>query len=277
MTAALVAVVGVGGGGVGGGGGGGDGRVVAAVVTAVVAAVADLFEYGQVLVLVHLGLVVAQILRALPPPAERLEHARVLADAACAGAGGVCDADVAARSLEACERAFEKLARAAEFGVGDVDAHVALGEARRTRSDVLRGILGVEARRRMETSYPESLHRLTRSSDDLFADADAALARVSDPDHPHPLGFARALRLDSRHLDALVGAAECHVERGKMRVSFQPSENPSRDGDDSKAHFARGWATYRVALEGPLLFPDDPTFIVSGAGILIFPSCCCGF
>ena len=82
---------------------------------------------------------------------------------------------------------------------------------------------------------------------------------MSDPDHPHPLGFARALRLDSRHLDALVGAAECHVERGKMmRDSWnQPSENPSSSGDDSKAHFARGWATYRVALEGPLLFPDD--------------------
>ena len=179
-------------------------------------------------------------------------HARVLADA-----GGVCDADVAARALEACERAFEKLARAAEFGVGDVDAHVALGEAHRARSDVLRAMAGIEARRRMETSCPESLDRSTRSPDDLFADADAALARVSDPDHPHPLGFAMALRLDSRHLDALVGAAECHVERGKMRVSFQPSENPSRNGDDSKAHFARGWATYRVALEGPLLFPDD--------------------
>ena len=149
------------------------------------------------------------------------------------------------------------MARAAEFGVGDVDAHVALGEAHRARSDVLRAMAGIEARRRMETSCPGSLDRSTRSPDDLFADADAALARVSDPDHPHPLGFAMALRLDSRHLDALVGAAECHVERGKMRVSFQPSENPSRDGDDSKAHFARGWATYRVALEGPLLFPDD--------------------
>ena len=49
------------------------------------------------------------------------------------------------------------------------------------------------------------------------------------------------------------------MERGKMmRDSWnQPSENPSSSGDDSKAHFARGWATYRVALEGPLLFPDD--------------------
>ena len=186
-------------------------------------------------------------------------HARVLADTL---GDDVWNADVAARALGACERAFEKLARAAEFGVGDVDAHVAFGEAQRTRSEVLRA--EATARRSMVETFPESLDPSgtggARSSDDLFADADAALARVSDPDHPHPLGFARALRLDSRHLDALVGAAECHVERGKMtRDSFQlQSENPSSSsGDASKAHFARGWATYRVALEGPLLFPDD--------------------
>ncbi|ACO62386.1 predicted protein [Micromonas commoda] len=189
-------------------------------------------------------------------------HARVLADVlASGGVGGAWDSDLSARALDACERATEKLARAAEFGVGDVDAHVAFGEAQRTRSEVLRA--EATARKRRIETFPESLDpssgMSTRSCDDLFADADAALARVSDPDHPHPLGFARALRLDSRHLDALVGAAECHVERGKMmRDSWnQPSENPSSSGDDSKAHFARGWATYRVALEGPLLFPDD--------------------
>jgi len=68
-------------------------------------------------------------------------------------------------------------------------------------------------------------------------------------------GFGAALRLDSSNADALIGAAECHVERGRMHKQFGPDVLPSvmceydAHVSSMRSHFARGWELYARALD----------------------------
>ena len=154
------------------------------------------------------------------------------------------DAAVAARAIASCDGALEKLGKSAEFGAGDVAAHVAFGEARRTKSEIYH-------------AEAKTYQLCARVHDPAYArcvaEADGALAAATDP--AANFGFGKASRLDSSNADALIGAAECHVERGRMHKKFGPDVLPSvmceHDAHVSsmRSHFARGWELYARALD----------------------------
>ena len=154
------------------------------------------------------------------------------------------DAAVAARAIASCDGALEKLGKSAEFGAGDVAAHVAFGEARRTKSEIYHAEAKVYqlCAREHDPAYGRAV-----------AEADGALAAAADP--AGPFGFGAALRLDSSNADALIGAAECHVERGRMHKQFGPDVLPSvmceydAHVSSMRSHFARGWELYARALD----------------------------
>ena len=154
------------------------------------------------------------------------------------------DAAVAARAIASCDGALEKLGKSAEFGAGDVAAHVAFGEARRTKSEIYHAEAKVYqlCAREHDPAYGRAV-----------AEADGALAAAADP--AVPFGFGAALRLDSSNADALIGAAECHVERGRMHKQFGPDVLPSvmceydAHVSSMRSHFARGWELYARALD----------------------------
>ena len=154
------------------------------------------------------------------------------------------DAAVAARAIASCDGALEKLGKSAEFGAGDVAAHVAFGEARRTKSEIYQGEAKVYqlCAREHDPAYGRAV-----------AEADGALAAATDP--AANFGFGKASRLDSSNADALIGAAECHVERGRMHKKFGPDVLPSvmceydAHVSSMRSHFARGWELYARALD----------------------------
>ena len=154
------------------------------------------------------------------------------------------DAAVAARAIASCDGALEKLGKSAEFGAGDVAAHVAFGEARRTKSEIYH-------------AEAKTYQLCARVHDPAYArcvaEADGALAAATDP--AANFGFGKASRLDSSNADALIGAAECHVERGRMHKQFGPDVLPSvmceydAHVSSMRSHFARGWELYARALD----------------------------
>ena len=154
------------------------------------------------------------------------------------------DAAVAARAIASCDGALEKLGKSAEFGAGDVAAHVAFGEARRTKSEIYH-------------AEAKTYQLCARVHDPAYArcvaEADGALAAATDP--AANFGFGKASRLDSSNADALIGAAECHVERGRMHKKFGPDVLPSvmceydAHVSSMRSHFARGWELYARALD----------------------------
>jgi hypothetical protein len=149
------------------------------------------------------------------------------------------DAAVAARAIASCDGALEKLGKSAEFGAG-----VAFGEARRTKSEIYHADAKVYqlCAREHDPAYGRAV-----------AEANGALAAAADP--AGPFGFGAALRLDSSNADALIGAAECHVERGRMHKQFGPDVLPSvmceydAHVSSMRSHFARGWELYARALD----------------------------
>ena len=154
------------------------------------------------------------------------------------------DAAVAARAIASCDGALEKLGKSAEFGAGDVAAHVAFGEARRTKSEIYH-------------AEAKTYQLCARVHDPAYArcvaEADGALAAATEP--AANFGFGKASRLDSSNADALIGAAECHVERGRMHKKFGPDVLPSvmceydAHVSSMRSHFARGWELYARALD----------------------------
>ena len=154
------------------------------------------------------------------------------------------DAAVAARAIASCDGALEKLGKSAEFGAGDVAAHVAFGEARRTKSEIYHAEAKV---------YQLCAREHNPAYGRAVAEADGALAAAADP--AANFGFGAALRLDSSNMDALIGAAECHVERGRMHKQFGPDVLPSvmceydAHVSSMRSHFARGWELYARALD----------------------------
>jgi hypothetical protein len=171
-------------------------------------------------------------------------HAQILVDKVLVPSTNAWDAAVAARAIASCDGALEKLGKSAEFGAGDVAAHVAFGEAQRTKSEIYHA----EAK-----AYQLCAREHDPAYGRAVAEADGALAAAADP--AANFGFGAALRLDSSNMDALIGAAECHVERGRMHKQFGPDVLPSvmceydAHVSSMRSHFARGWELYARALD----------------------------
>ena len=192
---------------------------------------------------------------------QRVQFAQRAADRAvklCAAGDNGNARTLAELALDLFSDAEARLRRAAEFSPGDAACLNAAGEAMQARAELLKKCppaRDAEAERFEKTVSPLDL-------------ASAPLLRALDETGGG--GFASALRVDRRNLDATIGAAECRCELGRLRERFEG------DAVGARAHFREAWATYRRALATmeEMSGGTDPGGVGERLGVVYEAACC---